>query len=114
MSYAGEILKLFFILGILLGVMYLLLYFVRKYLYAFDKNISGKIKINVISTQGLAPKKMVSAVKIKDKIYILGVCDNSITLLDKLDCDETELNSAEEKISGGSFIEILKKNLRVK
>lgn len=114
MNYTGEILKLFFILGVLLGIMYIMLRLVRKYLYSFDKTTAGKMKISVLSTQGIAPKKAVSVIRIKQKIYVLGVSDESITLIDKLESDEPEEEPASQLPEGKNFLSILKSNLGLK
>ncbi len=107
-----DIAKIFLILFVMLGVMYLLLYLVKKYLYTVDTKKSNSYKINILSTQTLLPKKFVSVIKIKNKVYILGVADNSVNLIDKMDdlSDEntyTSINS-EEKLT---FLQLLKKNM---
>ena len=72
------------------------------------------MKINILSTQGIAPKKAVSVIKIKKKIYVLGVSDESITLIDKLDSEESDEEPAIEMPEGKNFLSILKSNLRIK
>jgi len=114
MNYVGEILKLFVILGILLVAMYLMLYFARKYLFSFDKAATGKLKIDILSTKGIAPKKTVSVLKIRNKIYVLGVSDNAITLIDKLDNEAYEIEENIDIPETKNFLSILKSNLRRK
>ena len=108
----GDIAQIFLVLLLLIGVMYSLLFLVKKYLFTFDKKGSKLVKINVLSTQVLMPKKYVSVVRIKDKIFILGVSDNSITLLDKQDDFtkdlEDEIGSDSSK---KSFLDMLKQNM---
>lgn len=111
----GDIAQIFIVLILLLGVMYSLLYLVRKYLFTFDKKGSKLVKIKVLSTQILMPKKYVSVVKIRDKVFVLGISDNSITLLDKQD-DFTQDIDQETESTGGTknFFEILKQNMSKK
>ncbi|KAB2847174.1 MAG: flagellar biosynthetic protein FliO [Melioribacteraceae bacterium] len=108
----GDILQIFFVLFVLLGVMYAMLYLVKKYLFTFDKRASKLVNISVLSTQVLMPKKYISVVKIREKVYVLGVSDNSITLLDKQedftkDLLDEETNPSEKK----NFLDMLKQNM---
>lgn len=108
----GDILQIFFVLFVLLGIMYAMLYLVKKYLFTFDKRASKLVNISVLSTQVLMPKKYISVVKIREKVYVLGVSDNSITLLDKQedftkDLQNEEINPSEKK----NFLDILKQNM---
>lgn len=108
----GDIAQIFLILLILVGVMYSLLYLVKKYLFTYDKKSSGSFKMNVIATQMLMPKKFVSVVRIKDKLYILGVSDNSISLLDKKDFDPDEIEFMNgQQTEGTNFLDVLKKSM---
>lgn len=108
----GDILQIFFVLFVLLGIMYAMLYLVKKYLFTFDKRASKLVNISVLSTQVLMPKKYISVVKIREKVYVLGVSDNSITLLDKQedftkDLQKEDINPSEKK----NFLDILKQNM---
>ena len=108
----GDILQIFFVLFVLLGIMYAMLFLVKKYLFTFDKKASRLVNISVLSTQVLMPKKYISVVKIREKVYVLGVSDNSITLLDKQedftkDLQNEEFNPSEKK----NFLDILKQNM---
>lgn len=108
---AWDIIKIFLVLFVLLGVMYFLLLLAKRFLYSVDTKNSKMFNINVLSTQVLMPKRFVSVVKIQDKLYILGVSDYSVNLIDKLDSPENiELDS--EKISGQpNFLDYFKKSL---
>lgn len=111
----GDIAQIFFILFVLLGVMYVMLYLVKKYLFTFDKRASKLVNISVLSTQVLMPKKYISVVKIRDKVYILGVSDNSITLIDKQEDFTKELEDEEINTTGKkNFLDILKGNMGLK
>ena len=104
------ILPLILIVGMLYGV----LYFIRKYGISFKGNKTGSVAINVLSSKMIMPKKYISVVKVDDKLLILGVSDHSITLLKEVDRpEETEQPFAgnENKIN---FMDLLKKNLGLK
>jgi len=110
----SDFLYMFFVLALLLGVMYLLLLLMKKYLYSFNSKGNKKIKMEVLNTQAILPKKFVSVVKINNKIYLLGVSEQSVNLIDKLDDVEIieEQNNLTQSEQG--FKEILKKNLGLK
>ena len=107
-----DIVKVFVILLIMLGVMYLLLYLVKKYLYSFDKKGSNTLKIKVLSTQTILPKKYVSIIKFHDQLYLIGISDQSINLLDKLDqfIDDSNLDQ-DVNTEKPNFLKLLKKNM---
>lgn len=107
-----DIVKVFVILLIMLGVMYLLLYLVKKYLYSFDKKSSNKLKIKVLSTQTILPKKYVSVIEFHNQLYLIGVSDQSINLLDKLNQFVNDPNPDQEVNTGSpNFLKLLKKNM---
>ncbi len=108
---AWEIIKIFLVLFALLGVMYFMLLLAKRFLYSVDSKNSKLFNINVLSTQALMPKRFVSVVKIQDKLYVLGVSDYSVNLIDKIDSPEDfDLNS--EQTSGQpNFMDYLKKSL---
>ncbi|MFA8341681.1 MAG: flagellar biosynthetic protein FliO [Rhodothermaceae bacterium] len=110
----SDYLYMFFVLALLLGVMYLLLFLMKKYLYSFNSKGNKKIKMEVLNTQAILPKKFVSAVKINDKVYLLGISEQSVNLIDKLDDIEIVEDQTTSVQSEYSFKEIFKKNLGMK
>ncbi|MCB0729979.1 MAG: flagellar biosynthetic protein FliO [Ignavibacteriae bacterium] len=97
------------------GFMYGLLYFVKKYLFSFDQKASSDSKVKVISTQTLLPKKFLSVVEFNDNIYLLGISDQSINLIDKLDQAFSEnLNQAKTNTEKPNFLQLLKSNMGIK
>ncbi len=79
-----DIIQVFLILAIMMAVMYGLLYLVKKYFYSFEKKGGADSRISIISTQAILPKKYVSVVKFNDSVYLLGVSDHSVNLIDKI------------------------------
>ena len=110
-----DLAKIFFTLILLTGIMYGLLFLVKKYLYSFDKKGAKDLKFNILSTQVIMPKKFISLVRFQNKIFILGISDNSINLIDKMDSDEFEIPAPEDDFVGNkSFMDHLKKNLGIR
>ncbi len=111
----SDYLYIFFVLGVLLGIMYLLLLVVKKFLYNSKSLNNGKINFSVVTTKPIMPKKYVSIIKVKEKYYLLGVSENSINLIDKLNPDDIEIkNDAKSDFSKPSFMELFKKNMGLK
>lgn len=106
---ASDILYIFFVMIILLGVMYSLLYIVKKFLFNAGSKGRKNVNISVISTQPLMAKKFLSVVKIEDKYFVLGISDHSINLIDKLDNFTEDEDEIIEKPK--SFLDHLKSNM---
>lgn len=108
-----DIIKIFLVLFALLGAMYLLLFVVKKYLFAFDKKKSKNLDIKILTTKGLMQKKYISIVKIHNKIYTLGISDQSITLIDKAEYNPDEFITTENQDTNikPGFIDYFKKSL---
>jgi flagellar biosynthetic protein FliO len=110
-----DILKIFIILGIMMGIMYGLLYLVKKYIYSFDKKGNNNSKIKVISTQTILPKKFVSLIQLNNTIYLLGVSDQSVNLIDKFDEEElVEEEKSQSEFPRQNFLKLLKANMGFK
>ena len=84
-----EIIKLIFPLLLICVMLYGLLVFVKK--YSFKRGGNALLDIKVINNQIIMPKKFLSVVKVKDKLLILGVSENNITLLKEIDADASDL-----------------------
>ncbi len=107
-----DIAYVFVVLILLIGVMYSLLFLVKKYFFKQGNTKSGGINIQVLTTQPLMPKKYISVVKIHKKYFVLGISDNAINLIERLD-DVTDADFQPEKKSNktSSFLKILKENM---
>lgn len=109
-----DILKALIPLLLIVGLLYGVLFLIKKYGISFKGKKNGSVNINVLSSQMIMPKKYISVVKVEEKLLVLGVSENSITLLKELD-KPTEVNKPyavkEEK---NNFLDLLKKNLGLK
>jgi flagellar protein FliO/FliZ len=110
-----DILKIFFVLILLSGLFYFLLMILKKYVYLGNANTSKCTNVKVLANHLLMPKKFVSMVKIFDKIYLLGITDSGITLLDKIDDSSSELeNKSLEGIKTKNIWDQLKRNISIR
>ena len=113
-----DLVKVFFPLILIVGLLYTILHFVKKSGFSLrggKSKISKNFNIKVISTQAIMPKKFISIVKIKDKFLVLGVSENSINMLKEFD-DEIpyEEQPNYESNNENNFLTILKKNLGIR
>ena len=110
-----DVIQIFLILAIMMGVMYVLLYLVKKYFYSFEKKGGADSRVQILSTQAILPKKYVSVIKFNDAVYLLGVSDQSVNLIDKLDPTYSDNSEIEEnKPEKLNFLQLLKSNMGIK
>ncbi len=110
-----DIIQIFLILGAMAGIMYGMLFLVKKYLYSFEKKGGSESRVQVLSTQAILPKKYVSIVRFNDTVYMLGVADQSVSLIDKVDSSYLEKSeNAETGKDKPNFLKLLKSNMGIK
>ena len=111
-----SVVKIFFILLLILGMVYGTLYLLKKYIYVNDKKGSKLIRIRVLSTQMILPKKFIQVVQVHDKILVLGVSEHSINLLQEFEGLSEILENYDNSLPDfkDNFLDILKKNLGMK
>ncbi len=108
-----DIVKAFVPLILIVGLLYAVLYFVRKNGITIKGKNSKLVKIEVLSTQSLIPKKYISVVRVQDKFLVLGISDNSVSLLKEIEGIDEDIPASEDE-SKDSFLNILKKNIGLK
>lgn len=105
-----SIIPLLAVLGMLYGVLLL----VRKYSFSMSGKKIKNLHIDVVHNQLILPKKYLSLVRIKDKLLVLGISENNITVLKEFDYAEFSDRADSDSESKGNFVEILKQNLGMK
>ncbi len=111
MISAWDIIRLVFYLGILLGMTYGILFLMKRFVYRTSSSGKSNLNMKLLSTQMIMPKKFISAVKIDKHVYILGITDNSITLLDKSDAPAEETPVA--GVMDDSVLARLRKSIKI-
>ena len=109
-----DIVKALLPLVVIVGLLYGVLLFIKKYGVSLKGNKAGSVSINVLSSQMIMPKKFISVVKVEDKLLVLGVSENSITLLKELENTDELENPYLPAESKNSFVDLLKKNLGIR
>jgi flagellar protein FliO/FliZ len=108
-----DIVKAFVPLILIVGLLYAVLYFVRKNGITIKGKKSSLVKIEVLSTQSIIPKKYISVVRVQDKFLVLGISDNSVSLLKEIEGIDENILATEDE-SKDSFLNIFKKNIGFK
>jgi flagellar protein FliO/FliZ len=109
-----DLLKAFFPIIVILGILFFILRYVRKF-YAPVKGINtSNFQIKVLATQMIMPKKYVAILKIKDKVLVVGVAENSINLLKELELEAGDIIEQGAAVEKNSFVDLLRKNLSLK
>lgn len=112
---AWDVIQIFLILGAMAGIMYGMLFLVKKYFYSFEKKGGADSRVQVLSTQAILPKKYISIIKFNDAVYMLGVADQSVSLIDKVDPSYLEkTEKAETSEEKQNFLKLLKSNMGIK
>ncbi len=109
-----DLINAFIPLLIIFGLLYGILIFVKKFSFSPRAKLSKSLSITVISNQMILPKKYISVVKVKDKLFVLGVSDTSINLLKELDYDQSLENEINEDSDKHNFMDLFKRNLTTK
>jgi flagellar protein FliO/FliZ len=110
-----DLIKAFIPLLLLVGLLYGVLVFVKKYGIKFKgKNDLSSLKIKVLSNQMIMPKRFISVVKIEDKKLVLGISEHSITLLKELNSEVNDLEIRKDEPGKDNFLDILRKNFGLK
>ena len=110
-----DILKSFIPLLLILGLLFGVLILVRKFSFTMNGKKSQMFKLDVISNQLILPKKYLSVVRVRDKVLILGISENNITLLKELEyCDMEEDVNIEQKDLKKNFVDAFKRNLGIR
>ena len=103
-------LKMITALGVVLALIFLLLYGLRKMTGQRIGATGGK-RIQVLESHYMGVKKSISLVQVPGKVLVLGITADRITLLDTVDEDiiETPTKEGDDKSFGPLFSERLKK-----
>ena len=93
----GATLKTFTMLCVVLGLLILILYLIKRFFYL--RNSLGDEKlIKVIATSHLAPKARIALVEVMGKKLVIGVSQDSIRFLTNI---ESSKQQAKDTVEGG-------------
>lgn len=101
MDTASLVIKMTGALALILGIMFLLIFFLKKWNRITGKSSPGYI--DVIENKPLLPKRYLSLVRIADKYFLVGSTEQNMNLLGTVTRNELE-----------KFNSILKKDMETK
>jgi len=113
MNYSPDLissaLKMFIVLGILLGGLVIALYFTKKIMRRTGQS-KGKM-IRVLENSYVGVKKSISLVEVPGAVLVLGITNNNIILLAKIDDVEIvdKVTRPENEKMSGSFLDHIQK-----
>jgi len=102
--------KMLFSLILVVGIL-AALYYLMRYMSKRGHNITSRGLINVLANNYIGVKKNISLIEVPGSILILGITNDSISLLSKIE-DKEAINTIKNncnKTSGASFSDQLKK-----
>ncbi len=112
-SLAATLFKTIGALALVIGIMLVLVYLVRKFGLGGQPLKQGSL-INVVDSRLLAPKKQVTVIEVAGEYMLLGISEQQINLISKLE----ESEALKQAINSGSvpsgFSDILKKTIQGK
>lgn len=111
---AWEVIKMLLPIIVILGSLSAALYYLKKKQFVVGQKKSDSFDLKVLHTRSIMPKKFISMVRLGDKILVLGLSENSVTLLKELDWDESYDEESNKMYAGKSFLEIFKRNIQGK
>ncbi|MCX7875642.1 MAG: flagellar biosynthetic protein FliO [Melioribacteraceae bacterium] len=113
MSFLDIIKSLFPLITIIL-LLFGVLILVRKYSFSLSGKKFQNLHVDILHNQMIIPKKYLSLVRVKDKVFLLGISENNITLIKEFDYDENFENEFDNKELKPNFVDMLKQNLGMK
>jgi len=102
--------KMFIVLGVLLGGLIIALYLVKKVIGRRDSQSKGRV-IRVLASTYIGVKKSISLVEVPGALLVLGITNDRINLLTKIDDAETmnQVTAAQNEPMRWSFSDHLQK-----
>jgi len=91
------ILRLFVSLVLIIGLIYLSLYLLKKSSLGLKKNRAGDL-VQVLERSYISPKKGIFIVKIGSRVVALGVTETQINLLSEVNVDQDSKTDSLDKV----------------
>lgn len=85
---------------VVLGIIFAVYTLARKKLSFLPGNTTEPANIKIIETKHLMPKKSLHLIQVRDKEYLIGVTDQSITLLSSEPGQKMFQNVLDEAVTG--------------
>ena len=84
-SYASSFLKMIFALAIVLGLLFGVMYFVKRFMQQVAPVADNQALINIIASRYLGPKSSIILVEVMDQVIVVGISNQQMTTLACID-----------------------------
>ena len=84
LNLIGTGLRTVAMLSIVLGLLVLVLYLMKRFLF-INRGVKGDLLIKILSSLHLSPKERIEVIEISGERIVLGITPGNITFLTKLD-----------------------------
>ena len=109
-SLAVATVKVFGALLVVVGLMLLVLYLIKRAGLA-SGGAAGRGAISVLETRLIAPKKYIAVVEVAGRCLAVGITDNAITLLAELGAEEKASLARNRREKASPFAALLNRRL---
>lgn len=106
-----DIIKTLIPLILIIALLFFALIMVRRYSFSINGKKAKLLRIEVLNNHLILPKKYLSVVRVQDKIFLLGISENNITLLKEYDYNPTLEEDISQSEFKKTFFDLLKQNL---
>ncbi len=97
------VIKSFLSLAAVLGLMFLIVFILRKYMGIGRNEGASVVSIDVLGTRTFHPRRSIYVLRVLNKILVVGVTDGAMHTLSEID-DEKSLKELDEKVSSDDLI----------
>ena len=80
-SFFWSLFKMLAALAVVIALMIVAMYFIKKYFFHSLPDVNGSALINVISTRHLSPKNSLMLVEVLGQVILLGVSNQQLSML---------------------------------
>ena len=84
-SLVSSFLKMIFALAIVLGLLFGVMYFVKRFMQQVAPTADNHALINIISSRYLGPKSSIILVEVMDRLIVVGISNQQMTTLACID-----------------------------
>jgi flagellar protein FliO/FliZ len=84
-SYVSSFVKMIFALAIVLGLLFGVMYFVKRFMQQVAPVADNQALINIIASRYLGPKSSIILVEVMDQVIVVGISNQQMTTLACID-----------------------------
>lgn len=102
-SFFWSFVKMLAALAVVIALMIVAMYFMKKYFFHSLPDVKGSALINIISTRHLGPKTSIMLVEVLGQVIVLGVSNQQMSLLSTINDPDAMENIKIARLKDGLF-----------